>query len=74
MRIYKVYHNKSFLNDLDGAFRCTNHIDKPWFENPNVYPTILKARSTFCGDIIKDPAERMWVVASVGFKEMVNEG
>jgi hypothetical protein len=56
---------------LEDAFRCTNHIDRNWMENPNVFPTDMKARSTSCGDVVEDPDGHKWVVAAYGFKAMI---
>lgn len=38
-------------DDVDEAFRLTNHIDQPWYENEGV-KTIKKSRSTSMGDVI----------------------
>ena len=55
---------------LDDAFRCTNHIDRNWMDNPNVMPLVLRARSTSCGDVVESPDGRKWVVAAAGWREM----
>jgi hypothetical protein len=56
---------------LEDAFWCTNHIERNWLENPNVFPADIKARSSMAGDVVEDPDGRMWVVAAAGWKEMV---
>lgn len=38
-------------DNLDEAFRLTNHIDQSWYENEDV-KTIKKSRSTSVGDVI----------------------
>jgi hypothetical protein len=56
---------------LEDVFRCTNHIDWEWWENPNVL-SFLKSRSTSCGDVIEEmDTGKRYVVAAVGFKEMI---
>lgn len=54
-----------FTNDLDEAFRLTNHIDKSWHENERV-KVIKKSRSTSVGDVLLYEGV-MYVVAPVGF-------
>ena len=52
-------------DDLETAFRQTNHIDWDWFDNTDV-KTIKQSRSTSVGDVmIKDGL--VYVVASCGF-------
>lgn len=38
-------------DNVDEAFRLTNHIDQSWYENEGV-KTIKKSRSTSVGDIV----------------------
>ena len=55
-------------DDLDEAYRLTNHIDKPWYENTEVQ-TIRKSRSTSVGDFME--LNGAWyAVAPMGFDKV----
>lgn len=56
-------------NDLDTAFRDTNHIDKDWIENEGVTSLVSRPRSTSVGDVMEIDG-KFFMVASCGFKEM----
>ena len=56
-------------DDLDDAFRDTNHIDRAWYENDNV-KVIKESRSTSVGDVMELGGKR-FIVASLGFKELI---
>lgn len=61
-----------FSDDLDVAFEKTNHIDKSWQENKEVYSLKNKARSTSVGDLFIRENE-VFLVSAVGFEKMPNE-
>jgi len=52
-------------DNLDEAFRLTNHIDSDWSTNEKV-ATIAKSRSTSVGDILQLNGQ-FWMVANIGF-------
>ena len=52
-------------DNLDEAFRLTNHIDSDWSTNEKV-ATIAKSRSTSVGDILQFNGQ-FWIVANLGF-------
>ncbi len=55
-------------DDLNDAFRLTNHIDGNWCENEEVQYVIgPNVRSTSVGDILIDKDDNAWAVARVGF-------
>jgi len=59
--------------NLDRAFRLTNHIDRPWWENPDVTaagPVPLKHRSTSVGDVLGLPNGKFYRVAALGWEEI----
>lgn len=54
---------------LDDAYRLTNHIDRPWWENDLVVKTVEReVRSTSIGDIIVAGHHEAYIVASVRFE------
>ena len=53
-------------DDLDVAYRQTNHIDTAWYENADVVAYNRDARSTSVGDVLELNGER-YVVAVAGF-------
>jgi hypothetical protein len=55
-------------DNIDDAFRLTNHIDDLWWENIEV-KVFKNSRSTSCGDVVEDPEGKFWVCAAVGWKE-----
>jgi len=63
--------------NLDDAYRLTNTIDAPWWENELVncnvgaWSEIKRGyRSTSCGDILVDKDGRAWIVAALGFERV----
>lgn len=65
-------------DDKDVAYRLTNTIDRYWPENKGVKaeapnPTIGGWRSTSVGDVMEMEDGRRFVVAGIGFKELVDE-
>jgi hypothetical protein len=57
--------------DPDFAFHHTNHIDRPWWENPGV--TLVgepKHRSTSVGDAVVMPDGRVLFCAPTGWREL----
>lgn len=56
-------------NDLEHAYRLTNHIDAPWTDNPEIRLAASRPRSTSVGDLIYDPAlDAFYRVADFGFE------
>lgn len=58
-------------NDIDEAFRLTNHIDQPWYENQGV-KALKKARSTSVGDVIVIPTGT-FRCATIGWEKLNDE-
>ena len=56
-------------DDLEEAFKLTNHIDNSWLENTNVETIVNKARSTSVGDLFVKNNE-VFLVSSMGFEKM----
>ena len=56
-------------DNLEDAFRLTNHIDQDWWMNTEVLPCTDPTRSTSCGDLLEQDG-RFYVTASVGFREV----
>lgn len=50
---------------LEIAFRQTQHVARPWWENDDV---LLHVRSTSVGDVLADEQGNLFVVESVGFQ------
>ena len=62
-------------DDLDEAYRLTNHIETRWTKNPGVHtgiPETDAVRSTSVGDVL-DTGSKKYVVESEGFREMTLE-
>lgn len=59
-------------NDLEEAFRLTNHINNDWQENEGVTSSGLSRRSTSVGDILVEDS-KYHVVESCGFRELSAE-
>ena len=57
-------------DDLNEAFRLTNHIEHSWQLNGRVHSLCSNARSTSVGDIMLDGDGVRHVVASHGFEEL----
>jgi hypothetical protein len=57
---------------LAQVFALTNHIDRPWTENPEVvWHTAAPVRSTSVGDVILSEASgRAWLVMPFGLQEL----
>lgn len=68
-------------DDMDEAFRLTNHIDSDWMENKRVKAFVVKAfvkqaRSTSVGDVFMvwkgDKGKpQSFIVAPIGFKPVI---
>lgn len=57
--------------NLDDVFRVTNHVDRPWHENPDIKMVWKEVpRSTSVGDIVVDQDGNQWRVESVGWKHL----
>jgi hypothetical protein len=56
--------------DVREVFQLTNHIDAPWFQNPEVEPigTTDRLRSTSVGDVIVGGGKRV-AVENIGLRE-----
>lgn len=39
-------------NSVDDVYRITNHIDDPWWDNPEVIKKVEESRSTSVGDVV----------------------
>ena len=69
-------HDPDVVWAMDLAFRFTNSIDVPWWDAgvPGLTPTGTRLRSTSMGDVFRvrsdEGAERCWLVASTGFREL----
>lgn len=50
---------------LEIAFRQTQHVARPWWDNDDV---LLHVRSTSVGDMLADEQGNMFVVESIGFQ------
>jgi hypothetical protein len=68
-KLTKVAHVST--DDLEVAFKQTNHIDYEWWRNHNVYTFGSNHRSTSVGDVMYDTTTKQWwLVASQGFKKL----
>jgi hypothetical protein len=56
-------------DDLEDAFRLTNHIEYDWWKNPEVIPCTDPTRSTSVGDLMEKDG-KFFIVASCGFREV----
>ena len=63
----KVAHVQT--DNLDEAFRLTNHIEESWTENEEVGVYAEKVRSTSVGDILIND-EGVFIVAPCGFEKV----
>jgi len=57
-------------NNLDQVYAKTQHLHRPWWENPGVKAFGVAARSTSIGDIVQDREGQLWVVADFGFEKL----
>ena len=57
-------------HSLDEVYAKTQHLHRPWWENPGVTAFGMAARSTSIGDIVQDKDGQLWVVASFGFEKL----
>lgn len=57
---------------LGQVFALTNHIDRPWTENPEVvWHTVAPVRSTSVGDVIvSQQSGQAWLVMPFGLQEL----
>jgi len=55
----------------EDAYAKTQHLHRPWWENPGVKAFGIAARSTSIGDIMQDNSGQLWVVARFGFGKLV---
>ena len=57
---------------LGDVFRITNHINEPWWNNPEVIKHYDEVRSTSVGDVIieREHRKRSFMVMGVGLKEV----
>jgi hypothetical protein len=54
--------------DYGDTFRITNHIDRPWYDNPEVKWCDRTARSTSVGDLVENvESKELYVCASIGW-------
>ena len=57
--------------DLEDAFRATNHIDTAWTKNPEVVETFkARVRSTSVGDVVVNANGREFYCDMVGWTEV----
>jgi hypothetical protein len=57
-------------DNLEIAYQQTNHITRPWYQNPDVTDhSSQRGRSTSIGDVLEHDGE-MWLVAPVGFERL----
>lgn len=61
------------VDDLDDAYRATNHIDSDWLQNPEVVDVkTTKARSSSVGDVFVDVKNgEAWRVVAIGFEKII---
>lgn len=57
-------------HNLDQVYAKTQHLHRPWWENPGVKAFGIAARSTSIGDIVQDKDGQLWVVADFGFEKL----
>lgn len=55
---------------LEQVYAKTQHLHRPWWENPGVKAFGALARSTSIGDIVQDGEGQLWVVADFGFEKL----
>jgi hypothetical protein len=56
--------------DLDEVFRVTNHIDEPWWNNPEVKWHKPQSRSTSVGDVVTDGASKSFRCDMAGWSDI----
>jgi hypothetical protein len=57
------------VENVDEAFRVTNHIDEPWWKNPEVkWHKDQSRRSTSVGDVVVGPDGKRYLCDMVGWK------
>jgi len=54
-------------NDIEEAFKLTNHIDKEWWENPESL-CFKESRSTSVGDVLVSQDDKRYLCESIGWK------
>ena len=54
----------------EDTYAKTQHLHRPWWENPGVTAFGIAARSTSIGDILQDKDGQLWVVARFGFEKL----
>ena len=59
-------------DDLEQAWKLTNHIESSWLENPCIHPLCLTARSSSVGDLFEYEGN-FFICASLGFKPCVQK-
>jgi hypothetical protein len=69
-------HVADVVAPLAQVFALTNHIDRPWTENPEVvWHTDAPVRSTSVGDVIlSEESGRAWLVLPFGLQELAPDG
>ncbi|MBT3391341.1 MAG: hypothetical protein HN413_13140 [Chloroflexi bacterium] len=55
---------------LEQVYAKTQHLHRPWWENPGVKAFGALARSTSIGDIVQDGDGQLWVVVDFGFEKL----
>ena len=55
-------------DNVEFAYRQTNHIDRPWWENHGV-TTLKQVRSTSVGDVIEVNG-KLWLCEMAGWSEI----
>jgi hypothetical protein len=61
-------------DSIDDAFRYTNHIDCPWWENWNV-ALVKESRSTSVGDVVvRADTGEAWLCEPTGWSSVENPG
>ena len=60
---------------LAQVFALTNHIDRPWTNNPEVvWHTVAPVRSTSVGDVfLSEESGRAWLVMPFGLQELATD-
>jgi hypothetical protein len=74
-RSRRYTHVADVVAPLGRVFALTNHIDRPWTENPEViWHTAAPVRSTSVGDvIISQESGQAWLVMPFGLQELAPE-
>jgi hypothetical protein len=68
-------HVADVVAPLAQVFALTNHIDRPWTDNPEVvWHTADPVRSTSVGDVIlSEESGRAWLVMHFGLQELATD-